>query len=65
MSDYRIITDIHFDDDYVQAKKDLIQALNSIRKLTTEQQVTLAKELVGAESVNNFIKIMQKSSETR
>lgn len=64
MADYKIVPDINFNNDYVQAKKDLIQALNSIQKLTMEQRKALAVEILGAELVNNFIQILQKSSET-
>ena len=45
---------------YFYAKKDLIQALNSIGKLEPWQREQLAKELLGADAVTAFLNIMQR-----
>lgn len=47
-------------DKYEKAKKDMIQAMNSIRDLDMQQRQQLLYELVGIEQFNMFIKLYQQ-----
>lgn len=60
MNNYEINLDVDPNDKYQKAKKDLIQAIQSINSLDSNQQKQLAYELIGAEKVNLFISIMQQ-----
>lgn len=57
---------IDFDptDKYLKAKKDVIQAITSIRELSPAQQEQLALEFIGAEGVAaliNFMNMVQQN----
>lgn len=51
MNDYKPKIDIEFDDNYENAKKDLIQAKLSFEKLTEQQKEWLAIEALGLDFV--------------
>lgn len=59
MNDLKIKLDIDPNDKYEKARKDLIQAMNSINVLDFEQQKQLAYELLGAEKMNLLINFAQ------
>ena len=64
MEKFGIAPAIEFDDDYLNAKSDLIKAKESISKLNEEQRKRLAAELFGiarVEAVMNFISNMNFS----
>ena len=59
-----IVFDIESNDDYLNAKSDVIKAMGSISKLNEEQRKRLAAELFGiarVEAVMNFISNMNFS----
>ena len=58
MNEYRIVPDVDFNDDYKNAKKDLLEAMNSISKLTPLQKRFLAEELFGAANVEMLLRII-------
>lgn len=61
MEKFGIVPAIESDDDYLNAKSDLIKAKESISKLNEEQRKRLAVELFGiahVEAVMNFISNM-------
>ena len=61
MEKFGIVPDIEFNDDYSNAKFDVIKAMKSISKLNAEQQKQLATELFGiarVDAVINFISNM-------
>lgn len=45
---------------YAKAKKDLIQAMNSVRELTPQEQQMLATELFGAEKIAALLNLLNK-----
>ncbi len=45
---------------YIDAKKDVLKAIKSIENLTPQQKETLAKELLGVETVYSLYNIMQQ-----
>lgn len=47
-------------DNYQKAKKDIIQALDSITKLTPDQQRKLAYELLGIEKFTIMLNLIQQ-----
>lgn len=49
MNDFQFNLSIDPKDDYEKAKKDFIQAMNSIQKLSPQQREQLATELFGLE----------------
>lgn len=51
MEEYRLKPKIETIDDYKKAKQDMIQAMQSIQKLSPQQQQSLAEELFGAANV--------------
>lgn len=57
---FKVKLNIDPNDKYIKAKKDLIEALNSINALPPQQQQQLAYELIGAEKMNLFISFMQQ-----
>ena len=52
MNDFQFNLSIDPKDDYEKAKKDFIQAMNSIQKLSPQQREQLATELFGLERWN-------------
>lgn len=46
---------------YDKAKKDLIEALNSIRALDPQQQQQLAYEVFGVQMIDTFFNLMQQN----
>ena len=54
MEDYKLKAELEPTDDYRKAKKDLIQAMMSIQKLSPQQQQMLAEEILGAERAAAF-----------
>lgn len=57
--DYKLTVDPR--NKYDKAKKDLIEALNSIRALDPQQQQQLVYEVFGAQMVETFINILQQN----
>jgi len=55
MDDYRVTVGIEPTNDYNKVKQDILQAINSIRKLPPQQQRLLAEELVGAANVATLL----------
>ena len=49
MNNFQFNLSIYPKDDYEKAKKDFIQAMNSIQKLSPQQREQLATELFGLE----------------
>jgi len=49
MNDYKINLSVEPTNDYDKAKMDIIQAMNSIQKLSPQQREQLARELFGVE----------------
>lgn len=60
MNGYEIKPTIDPKDNYEKARKDVIQAMNSIQKLTSQEQQQLAYELLGVNAVNSFITLMNQ-----
>ena len=61
MKKFGIVPAVEFNDDYLNAKSDVIKAMESISKLNEEQKKCLAAELFGlarVEAVMNFISNM-------
>lgn len=61
MEQYRPTVGIEPTDKYEKAKQDLITAYNSFRELSPNQQVMLAKELLGAANVTAMLNVMQRA----
>lgn len=57
MDNYQMTVGVEPTDDYKKAKQDVIHAMVSIRKLSSQQQRMLAEELVGAANVTAFLNI--------
>ena len=51
MNDYKINLSVEPTNDYEKAKMDIIQAMNSIQKLSPQQREQLARELFGVERI--------------
>lgn len=51
MEEYKLTLGMEPTDDYKKAKQDLIQAMQSIQKLSSQQQKMLAEELFGAANI--------------
>ncbi len=58
MEDYKILVGIEPTDAYEKAKKDMLQALESIHLLTPVQQQKLAEELLGAAKFASFCQLL-------
>lgn len=61
MDDYRITVGIRPTNDYDKAKQDVLQAMESIRKLPPPQQRMLAEELVGTGNVAVLLNILHQA----
>ena len=59
MKNIKIVPSVEFNDDYVNAKADLIKAMQSISKLSDAQKRFLVEELYGAAYVDALLKIVQ------
>lgn len=62
MEEYKLTLGMEPTDDYKKAKQDIIQAMNSIQKLSPQQQQMLANEIFGATNVALAIKIFRQYS---
>ena len=62
MQGFRIVSDVEFNDDYTNAKKDLITAIKSISKLNPIQQECLAKELFGAAYIETVMRVFSNAN---
>ena len=51
LNDYKINLSVEPTNDYEKAKMDIIQAMNSIQKLSPQQREQLARELFGVERI--------------
>lgn len=60
MNEYKVTLGIEPTNDYEKAKQDLIQAMQSIQKLSPLQQQMLAKEFFEATSVMALLEIFQQ-----
>lgn len=60
MNEYKVSLGIEPTNDYEKAKQDLIQAMQSIQKLSPLQQQMLAKEFFEATSVMALLEIFQQ-----
>ncbi len=60
MEEYKLTMGITPTDDYEKAKKDLIRAMQSIQKLSPQQQQMLAKELFGAANVMALMEMIHR-----
>lgn len=58
MQSIKIIPSIEFNENYLNAKADLIKAIQSISKLTDSQKRFLVEELYGAAYVETLLKIV-------
>ena len=65
MNNYEASVDIDPKDKYEKAKKDLCQALISLRELNAQEQHQLANELFGAAKVDFLVKIVQSYNENK
>lgn len=55
-----ITVDVQPQDSYAKARNDMLKAIDSINKLTPEEQQRLATELFGIERVVVLYRMMQK-----
>lgn len=60
MTDFRPTFGIDPTNDYDKARKDLMQAAISIRKLSAQQQQQLATELFGATNVAALLRLFRQ-----
>lgn len=60
MNGYEIKPTIEPQNKYEKARQDILQALNSIQKLTPQEQQQLAYELLGVNAVNSFIALINQ-----
>ncbi len=58
MQNIKIVPDVEFNDDYLNAKVDLIKAMQSVSKLTDAQKRFLVEEVYGAAYVEALLKIV-------
>lgn len=58
MQNIKIVPDVEFNDDYLNAKVDLIRAMQSVSKLTDAQKRFLVEEVYGAAYVEALLKIV-------
>ena len=65
MGERYMVPDIDFNDDYKNAKKDILKAMRSMSKLTPLQSRHLAEELFGAENVEILLKVMSNKKYMR
>ena len=62
MQGFRIVPDVEFNDDYMNAKKDLITAIKSISKLNPIQKEHLAKEVFGATYIETLMRAFSNAN---
>ena len=62
MNDYKINLSVEPTNDYDKAKMDIIQAMNSIQKLSPQQRERLATELFGVEKIEMFRQVLSAIS---
>ena len=62
MQGFRIVPDVEFNDDYTNAKKDLITAIKSISKLNPIQKEHLAKEVFGAAYIETLMRAFSNAN---
>ena len=58
MNDYKINLSVEPTNDYDKAQMDIIQAMNSIQKLSPQQRERLATELFGVEKIEMFRQVL-------
>lgn len=58
MNEFKITPDVEFESPYENAKHDVLEAMESISKLTEGQRRQLAEELLGAEIAAMLCRIM-------
>ena len=58
MANYKLTPNIEFDDNYLQAKKDVLTMLNSFDKLNPKQKECLIKEVFGAAKFDATCKML-------
>lgn len=58
MANYKLTPNIEFDDNYLQAKKDVLTMLNSFDKLNPKQKECLIKEVIGAAKFDAICKVL-------
>lgn len=58
MQNIKIVPGVEFNDDYLNAKVDLIKAMQSVSKLTDAQKRFLVEEVYGAAYVEALLKIV-------
>lgn len=62
MQGFRIVPDVEFNDDYTNAKKDLITAVKSISKLNPIQKEHLAKEVFGVAYIETLMRAFSNAN---
>ena len=62
MEDYKITVDVDPEDQYIKAKKDLLEAMDSFQQLTQQERERLITELLGVAAVNEVRRIMNQST---
>lgn len=62
MQGFRIVLDVEFNDDYMNAKMDLIKVMKSISKLNSVQQECLAKEVFGAAYIETLMRAFSNAN---
>lgn len=62
MNDYKINLSVEPTNDYDKAKMDIIQAMNSIQKLSPQQREQLARELFGVERIELIRQVLSAIS---
>lgn len=60
MDDYRAMLSFEPINDYDKARKDVLQAMNSVRKLPPQQQQILAEELFEASNAVALLNILRQ-----
>jgi len=61
MDNYRVTVGVEPTNDYDKARRDVLQAMNSVRKLSPQQQRMLVEEFVGAANVAALMNIFQQA----
>lgn len=65
MNDYNVKIDLDPTNKYEKAKKNMLQAMQSINELTPEQKKQLAYEFIGAKGVADLLHIMSAMNQQK
>ena len=58
MNNYKIISTIKFDNNYIQAKNDILKMFDSFSKLNDKQKEHLIKEVVGIAQFDTICQLL-------